>query len=81
MASIEKIITKGKTPITCDNEKCEYKGVIYFCYNGEERSCGLYKQWERDMMMRKYMDRTPQSLKRTSGRSRNTLQGSRGKKK
>ena len=47
MENIEKIIIKDKTPTTCDNEKCEYKGVIYFCYNNEERLCGLYKQCGR----------------------------------
>ena len=54
MTDIEKIIIKDKTPITCDNENCKYKGDIYFCYNSEERLCGLYKQWERNMMIRKY---------------------------
>ena len=41
---------KNKTPTTCDNEKCKYIGDIYFCYNGEERLCGLYKQWEKKLM-------------------------------
>ena len=50
MENIEEIIIKDKTPITCDNENCKYKGDIYFCYNSEERLCGLYKQWERKLM-------------------------------
>ena len=57
MESIEEIITKGKTPITCDNEKCSFKGDIWWCYNGEERDCGLYKQWEKNMMMGKYYNK------------------------
>jgi len=69
MGNIEEIITKGKTPITCDNENCKYKGVIYFCYNGNERDCGIYQQWERNMMMKKYSDKsrnTSQSAEKKS---------------
>ena len=50
MENIEGIIIKDKTPTTCDNEKCKYIGDLYFCYNSEERLCGLYKQWERRLM-------------------------------
>jgi len=50
MENIEEIIIKDKTLITCDNEKCEYKGAIYFCYNENERKCGIYKGWERKLI-------------------------------
>ena len=50
MTNIEKIIIKDKTPITCDNENCSFKGDLWWCYNNNERQCGLYKEWERKMI-------------------------------
>ncbi|MBE3092820.1 MAG: hypothetical protein IMZ51_04080 [Chloroflexi bacterium] len=47
MDELEKIIIKDKTLISCDNEKCVVYGDMFWCYLGNERRCGLYRDWEK----------------------------------
>ena len=49
MNNIETII-KDTTLTTCDNKDCKYMGCLVWCYNGDERSCGIYNGWERKMI-------------------------------
>ncbi|MHA1693658.1 MAG: hypothetical protein ACTSUG_00235 [Candidatus Helarchaeota archaeon] len=49
MKTIERII-KGTSEITCDNENCEYRGDMWWCYFSKERQCGIYKEWEQKMI-------------------------------
>ena len=45
-----EIIIKGETEITCDNEKCDFKGDMWWCYYNNERNCGVYKEWEKKLI-------------------------------
>jgi len=47
---LNKIITKDKTLCSCDNETCYAYGDMYFCYMNNQRRCGLYKEYEDNLM-------------------------------
>jgi len=40
-----EVIFKDKTIVTCDNENCEYRGNMLWCYLCQEKNCGIYRTW------------------------------------
>ena len=41
-SDLERRIIKDETVVTCDNEKCEYRGEMLWCYLSQEKRCGIY---------------------------------------
>jgi len=47
MENLESNITKDKTPMTCTNRSCEYRGIVHWCYRNQEDGCAVYRAYER----------------------------------
>lgn len=39
---LERVIVADLDNVSCDNENCEYRGQMFYCYLDNEKHCSIY---------------------------------------